>query len=92
MKAEEFCRESTSIHYESGYLYLNSLLANLKLSSALKVDYMLFFANPFDHNQLLTSNIEELTGLLTQYESDSSLQAKMDNFDKAIFYFYLNQT
>lgn len=49
-KAEELCRESTSFHHQSGYRYFGSLLANYKLSHALKIDYSLFFANPFDHN------------------------------------------
>jgi hypothetical protein len=43
---------------ETAYNYFNSLLANKKLVPALKTDYMLFFAKPFDHNSKLTASIE----------------------------------
>jgi ribosomal protein S17E len=43
---------------------LNSLLATRDYESALKVDYMLFFTNPFQHNTQLIAALAQISSLL----------------------------
>jgi hypothetical protein len=64
-------------------------LANGKLVSALKTDYNLFFVQPFDHNARLTATVQEMGGLLTALEANGEEMGKLNDFEKAVLYFYL---
>jgi hypothetical protein len=76
---------------DSGYRYFNSLLINKEFLNALKNDYMLFFVRPFDHNARLTSSIEEISPILTALEANPEELSQLDELEKAILYFYLNE-
>lgn len=88
-KAEEFCGVAMHSSEEQGYSYFNALLANGKMVNALKNDYTLFFVQPFDHNTKLTASVKEMESLLKDLVVNEEKMGKMNDFDKAILYFYL---
>lgn len=88
-KAEEFCAVAMHSSEEQGYSYFNALLANGKMVNALKNDYTLFFVQPFDHNARLTASVQEMESILKDLVGNEEKMEKMNDFEKAILYFYL---